>query len=64
MAVEIITKTVGLELAPFRVKVFSVVPALKNMGQSHFDNWKLAKDSLHAPLDEIIRQRRADKKRS
>lgn len=34
MAVEIIAKTLGLELEPFRVKVFSAVSgALKNMGQ-------------------------------
>lgn len=51
-------ETLRLELAPFGVKVLSVVSgALRTMGQTHFDDWKLPADSLYAPLEETIRNR-------
>lgn len=50
--------TLRLELAPFDVKVLSVVTgAFKTMGQTHFDDWKLLENSLYAPVESIIRDR-------
>lgn len=47
-----------LELAPFGVKVLSIVSgALKTMGQSHFDDWKLPENSLYAPAEATIRDK-------
>lgn len=58
MSEEIIADTLRLELAPFGVRVLSIVSgALKTMGQTHFDDWKLPADSLYAPLEETIRNR-------
>lgn len=51
-------ETLRLELAPFGVKVLSIVSgALRTMGQTHFDEWKLPAESLYAPLEETIRTR-------
>ncbi|KAJ0120687.1 hypothetical protein J7T55_015419 [Diaporthe amygdali] len=58
MSEEIIAETMRLELAPFGVKVLSIVSgALRTMGQSHFDDWKLPADSLYASVEETIRTR-------
>lgn len=58
MSEEVMAETMRLELAPFGVKVLSVVSgALKTMGQTHFDDWKLPAGSLYAPLEETIRER-------
>lgn len=58
MSEEIMAETLRLELAPFGVKVLSVVSgALKTMGQTHFDSWKLPVDSLYKPVEETIRDR-------
>lgn len=58
MAAEIMADTMRLELAPFGVKVLSIVSgALKTKGQTHFDDWKLPVDSLYAPVEQIIRDR-------
>lgn len=58
MSEEIMAETLRLELAPFGVNVLSVVSgALKTMGQTHFDDWKLPANSLYAPLEETIRDR-------
>ncbi|KXX76903.1 NADPH-dependent 1-acyldihydroxyacetone phosphate reductase [Madurella mycetomatis] len=55
---EIMAETMRLELAPFHVKVLSVVTgALKTKGQSHFDDWKLPEGSLYVPVEETIRDR-------
>ncbi|KAK4183594.1 NADPH-dependent 1-acyldihydroxyacetone phosphate reductase [Podospora australis] len=55
---EIMAETMRLELAPFQVKVLSVVTgALKTNGQSHFDNWKLPEGSLYSPVEDAIRAR-------
>ncbi|KAI1657941.1 NAD(P)-binding protein [Daldinia decipiens] len=52
---EIMAETLRLELAPFHVKVLSVVTgALKTMGQTHFDDWKLPDKSLYAPIESTI----------
>lgn len=51
-------ETLRLELAPFHVKVLSVVTgALKTMGQTHFDDWKLPEGSMYAPVESTIRDR-------
>lgn len=51
-------ETLRLELSPFHVKVLSVVTgALKTMGQTHFDNWKLPENSLYSPVESTIRDR-------
>lgn len=58
MSEEIIAETMRLELAPFGVKVLSVVSGvLKTMGQTHFDEWKLPADSFYRPVEETIRTR-------
>ncbi|AEO70552.1 f70860f3-57bc-4a17-a497-b85ae4cbfba3 [Thermothielavioides terrestris] len=55
---EIIAETMRLELAPFHVKVLSVVTgAIKTKGQSHFDDWKLPEASLYLPIEATIRDR-------
>ncbi|RYO77578.1 hypothetical protein DL764_010208 [Monosporascus ibericus] len=55
---EIMAETLRLELAPFHVGVLSVVTgALKTMGQTHFDDWKLPEGSLYAPIESTIRDR-------
>ncbi|KAI1253629.1 hypothetical protein MGN70_004020 [Eutypa lata] len=55
---EIMAETLRLELSPFHVKVLSVVTgALKTMGQTHFDNWKLPENSLYSPVESTIRDR-------
>ncbi|RYP10559.1 hypothetical protein DL765_008063 [Monosporascus sp. GIB2] len=55
---EIMAETLRLELAPFNVKVLSVVTgALKTMGQTHFDDWRLPEKSLYAPIESTIRDR-------
>ncbi|KAI0836402.1 NAD(P)-binding protein [Hypoxylon sp. FL0890] len=55
---EIMAETLRLELAPFHVKVLSVVTgALKTMGQTHFDDWKLPEGSLYAPVESTIHSR-------
>ncbi|KAI1418399.1 NAD(P)-binding protein [Hypoxylon sp. FL1857] len=55
---EIMAETLRLELAPFDVKVLSVVTgALKTMGQTHFDDWKLPEGSLYVPLESTIHSR-------
>lgn len=51
-------ETLRLELAPFHVKVLSVVTgAIKTMGQTHFDDWKLPEGSLYTPVESTIRDR-------
>ena len=51
-------ETLRLELAPFHVKVLSVVTgALKTMGQTHFDDWKLPEGSLYSPIESTIKDR-------
>ncbi|KAL2751867.1 hypothetical protein ACRALDRAFT_2045111 [Sodiomyces alcalophilus JCM 7366] len=55
---EIMAETLRLELAPFQVKVLSVVTgALKTKIQTHFDDWKLPEGSLYAPVESTIRDR-------
>ncbi|KAI1451265.1 NAD(P)-binding protein [Annulohypoxylon moriforme] len=55
---EIMAETLRLELAPFHVKVLSVVTgALKTKGQSHFDDWKLPEGSLYTPVESTIKDR-------
>ncbi|EMR72922.1 putative nadph-dependent 1-acyldihydroxyacetone phosphate reductase protein [Eutypa lata UCREL1] len=55
---EIMAETLRLELSPFHVKVLSVVTgALKTMGQTHFDDWKLPENSLYSPVESTIRDR-------
>ncbi|KAI4865979.1 NAD(P)-binding protein [Hypoxylon rubiginosum] len=55
---EIMAETLRLELAPFHVKVLSVVTgAIKTMGQTHFDDWKLPEGSLYTPVESTIRDR-------
>ncbi|KAK4197155.1 NADPH-dependent 1-acyldihydroxyacetone phosphate reductase [Triangularia verruculosa] len=55
---EIMAETLRLELAPFHVKVFSVVTgALKTNGQTHFEDWKLPEGSLYTPVEETIHMR-------
>lgn len=51
-------ETLRLELAPFHVKVLSVVTgALKTNIQAHFDDWKLPEGSLYGPVEPTIRDR-------
>lgn len=58
MSEEILAETMRLELAPFNVKVLSVVSGgLKTMGQTHFDDWRLPENSLYAQVEATIRDR-------
>lgn len=58
MSEEIIAETLRLELAPFGVKVLSIESgALRTMGQTYFDDWKLPAHSLYEPLGHVIRNR-------
>ncbi|ROW02396.1 hypothetical protein VMCG_06090 [Cytospora schulzeri] len=58
MSEEIMAETLRLELAPFQVKVLSVVSGgLKTMVQTHFDDWKLPKSSKYAQVEETIHER-------
>jgi hypothetical protein len=51
-------ETLRLELAPFHVKVLSIVTgALKTMGQTHFDDWKLPEGSLYSSIESTIKER-------
>lgn len=51
-------ETLRLELAPFHIKVLSVVTgALKTMGQTHFKDWKLPGNSRYAPVEKTIHHR-------
>ncbi|OAQ59557.1 nadph-dependent 1-acyldihydroxyacetone phosphate reductase protein [Pochonia chlamydosporia 170] len=55
---QIMAETLRLELAPFHVKVLSVVTgALKTMGQTHFEDWKLPAGSLYSPIEPTIKDR-------
>lgn len=55
---QIMAETLRLELAPFNVKVLSVVTgALKTMGQTHFEDWKLPAGSLYSPIEPTIKDR-------
>lgn len=51
-------ETLRLELAPFHVKVLSVVTgALKTNGQTYFDDWTLPEGSRYAPVEQTIKDR-------
>lgn len=57
-SIELIAETLRLELAPFQVKVLSVVTgAVKTRGQTYFDDFKLPSDSLYKPIEETIAAR-------
>ncbi|KAL5357099.1 hypothetical protein BJX96DRAFT_143900 [Aspergillus floccosus] len=52
---EIIAETMRLELAPFGVKVLSVVTgAVGTRGQSYFGDWHLPEDSLYKSIEKTI----------
>ncbi|KAF9894778.1 hypothetical protein FE257_004399 [Aspergillus nanangensis] len=55
---EIIADTLRLELAPFHVKVLSIVTgAVGTRGQSYFGDWKLPADSLYKSIEGTIHAR-------
>ncbi|KAH7318408.1 hypothetical protein B0I35DRAFT_451285 [Stachybotrys elegans] len=55
---EIMAETLRLELAPFQVKVLSIVTgALKTNGQTHFNDWALPTDSRYLPVESTIHNR-------
>ncbi|KAL4919866.1 FAD-binding domain-containing protein [Aspergillus aurantiobrunneus] len=57
-SLELIAETLRLELAPFHVRVLSVVTgAVKTMGQTYFGDFKLPEDSLYKPVEEAIASR-------
>ena len=52
---EIMAETLRMELAPFHVKVVSVVAgAVRTMIQTHFDDLKLPDGSIYAPIESTI----------
>lgn len=57
-ALELVAGTLRLELAPFHVRVLSVVTgAVKTNGQTYFGDFKLPDDSLYKPIEETIATR-------
>ncbi|CRG85083.1 Protein RDR1 [Talaromyces islandicus] len=57
-SLEIIAETLRLELAPFNVKVLSIVTgAVKTMGQTYFGDFKLPDGSLYKSIEGIIAAR-------
>ncbi|KAL4900923.1 hypothetical protein BDW74DRAFT_182252 [Aspergillus multicolor] len=57
-SLEIIAETLRLELAPFHVRVLSVVTgAMQTMGQTYFGDFQLPEDSLYNPMEETIASR-------
>ncbi|KAI0805369.1 NAD(P)-binding protein [Xylaria sp. FL0064] len=59
---EIMAETLRLELAPFHVKVLSIVTgAVKTLGQTHFDGWKLPENSLYSAVESTIQMRASGK---
>ncbi|RDW90537.1 uncharacterized protein DSM5745_02312 [Aspergillus mulundensis] len=57
-SLEIIAETLRLELAPFHVRVLSVVTgAVKTMGQTYFEDFRLPQDSLYRPVEATIAAR-------
>ncbi|KAL4947596.1 hypothetical protein BDW69DRAFT_178112 [Aspergillus filifer] len=57
-SVEIIAETLRLELAPFHVRVLSVVTgAVKTMGQTYFNDFQLPEGSLYRPIEQTIATR-------
>ncbi|KAL4976058.1 hypothetical protein BDW66DRAFT_60320 [Aspergillus desertorum] len=57
-SIELIAETLRLELAPFHVRVLSVVTgAVKTMGQTYFGDFKLPETSLYKPIEQTIASR-------
>ena len=57
-AEEVMADTLRLELAPFHIKVLSVVNgATETMAQSYFEDWKLPDGSLYASIESKIREK-------
>ena len=57
-SLEIVGETLRLELEPFGVKVLEVVTsAVQSKAQTHFEDWKLPKDSIYASIEDIIANR-------
>lgn len=55
---ELIAETLRLELAPFDVKVLSIVNgAIKTLGQTYFDDFALPEGSLYKSIEETIASR-------
>ncbi|OKL64223.1 hypothetical protein UA08_01024 [Talaromyces atroroseus] len=54
-SLELIAETLRLELAPFDVKVLSVVTgAVRTMGQTYFGDFKLPEDSLYKSIEDAV----------
>ncbi|KAL4936181.1 hypothetical protein BDV06DRAFT_228134 [Aspergillus oleicola] len=54
-SLEIVADTLRLELAPFRVRVVSIVTGpVKTLGQSHFDDLTLPENSPYKPIEDKI----------
>ncbi|RHZ49178.1 SDR family oxidoreductase [Aspergillus thermomutatus] len=57
-SLEIIAETLRLEMAPFGVRVLSVVTgAVRTNGQAYFDDLQLPEDSLYKPIEETVAAR-------
>lgn len=57
-SIEMIADNLRLEVAPFKVKVLSVVTgAVQTMGSSYFDDWKLPENSPYKPIEATIAKR-------
>jgi 1-acylglycerone phosphate reductase len=57
-SLEIMAETLRLELAPFDVKVLSLVTgAVRSNGQTYFDEFTLPKDSLYKSIESTIKSR-------
>jgi NAD(P)-dependent dehydrogenase (short-subunit alcohol dehydrogenase family) len=54
-SLEIIAETLRLEMAPFNVKVLSIVTgAVRTNGQTYFDDLRLPEDSLYKSIEDTV----------
>ncbi|GFF43815.1 NADPH-dependent 1-acyldihydroxyacetone phosphate reductase [Aspergillus udagawae] len=54
-SLEIIAETLRLEMAPFNVKVLSIVTgAVRTNGQTYFDDLRLPEDSLYKTIEDTV----------
>ncbi|PYI33530.1 putative hydroxybutyrate dehydrogenase [Aspergillus indologenus CBS 114.80] len=57
-SLEIMAETLRLELAPFQVRVLSIVTGgVQTLGQSHFDEFALPEGSMYKPIEDTIAKR-------
>ncbi|OJJ98504.1 hypothetical protein ASPACDRAFT_1871978 [Aspergillus aculeatus ATCC 16872] len=57
-SLEIMAETLRLELAPFHVRVLSIVTGgVQTLGQSHFDDFALPEGSIYKPVEDTIAKR-------